>query len=108
MEDLNYGNILDFLFIIFYNFNSVYEEICGSNLSQKIGSIREGCLFFINMSKILSTSNVRLFLNTLSHVQAFIFLGPYHMVSSVGLIHSVEGSNTIINYYFSQQLKLLE
>jgi hypothetical protein len=27
-------------------------------------ALRDGCLFLINMSKILSTSNIRLFLNT--------------------------------------------
>jgi hypothetical protein len=61
------------------------EEIHGPNSSHKTGSIKEGLPLFINMPKILSTSNVGLFLNTLPHVQANIFSGPYHRVSSVGL-----------------------
>ena len=47
------------------------------------------------MPKVLSTGNVELFLNTLPHVQANIFLGPYHGVSSVGHIRPVVGSDTI-------------
>ena len=61
----------------------VHEEICGPNSSHKTGSIREDCPLLINMSKVLSTDNVRLFLNTLHHVQAGIFLDPCHGVSSV-------------------------
>ena len=41
-----------------------FEEICEPNSSYKTGSIREGCPFFINMLKVLSTDNVGLFLNT--------------------------------------------
>jgi hypothetical protein len=46
----------------------VSEEIRGSNSSHKTGLTREGCSFFINMPKVLSTGNIRLFLNTLPHV----------------------------------------
>jgi hypothetical protein len=47
------------------------------------------------MPKVLSTGNVRLFLNTLPHVQASIFPGPYHGVSSVGHIRPVVGFDTM-------------
>jgi hypothetical protein len=70
-------------------------EIYGPNSSHQTGSIREGCLLLINMPKILSTSNVRLFLNTLPHVQVSIFHGPCHEVSSVGPICHVVGSDTM-------------
>ena len=75
--------------------SEVFEEICGPNSSHKIGLTREGCPFFINMPKVLSTGNVKLFLNTLPHVQAGIFPGPYHGVSSVGHICPVVGSDTM-------------
>ena len=76
--------------------NNIYiEEIRGPNSSHKIGFTREGCPFFINMSKVLSTGNVRLFLNNLPHVQASIFSGPCHGVSSVGYIRPVVGSDTM-------------
>jgi hypothetical protein len=47
------------------------------------------------MSKILSTGNVRLFLNTLLYVQASIFPDPYHEVSSVDLICPIVGFDTV-------------
>ena len=47
------------------------------------------------MSKVLSTGNMRLFLNTLPHVQAGIFLSPCHGVSSVGHTCLVVGSDTM-------------
>ena len=47
------------------------------------------------MPNILSTGNVRLFLNTLPHVQAGIFFGPCHGVSSVGYICPMVGSDTM-------------
>ena len=50
----------------------IFEEIREPNSFHKISFIRESYPFFINMSKVLSTSNVRLFLNTLPHVQADI------------------------------------
>ena len=50
---------------------------------------------FINMSKILSTGNVRLFPNTFAHVQASIFFGHCHRVSSVCLIHFVLNFDTM-------------
>jgi hypothetical protein len=71
------------------------EEIRGPNSSHKIGLIREDYSFFINMPKVLSTGNVGLFLNTLPHVQVGIFLGPCHVVSSVGHICPVIGSDTM-------------
>jgi hypothetical protein len=52
-------------------------------------------IFFINMFKILSTNNVRLFFNTLSHVRVNIFLSPYHGVSSINLICHVVGYDSI-------------
>ena len=63
--------------------------------SHKTSLTREGCSFFINMPKVLSTGNVGPFLNTLPHVQANIFPGPCHGVSSVGHICLVVGSNTM-------------
>jgi hypothetical protein len=71
------------------------EEINEPNSSHKTSLTREGCTFFINMPKVLSTSNVRLFLNTLFHVQAGIFLGPCHRKSSVGHIRPVVCSDTM-------------
>jgi hypothetical protein len=50
------------------------EEICWPNSSHKTSSIREGCPLLINMRKILSTSNVRLFLNTLPTCRPIYFL----------------------------------
>jgi hypothetical protein len=50
------------------------KKIYGPNSSHKTSSIRDGCPFLINMSKILSTSNMRLFLNTFPHIQANLFL----------------------------------
>jgi hypothetical protein len=47
------------------------------------------------MPKVLSIGNVRLFLNTLPHVQAGIFPDPCHGVSSVGYICPVVGSDTM-------------
>ena len=61
-----------------------FEEICWSNSSYKTGSIKNGCLFLINMPNVLST-----------HMQANIFLGPCHGVSSVGPIHPVVGYDTM-------------
>ena len=40
------------------------KEICGPNSSHKTDSIRECCPLLINMRKVLSTSIMRLFLNT--------------------------------------------
>jgi hypothetical protein len=71
------------------------EEFYETNSSHKIGFIKEDWSFFINMSKILSTCNIRLFLNTISHVQINLFPSPCHGVSSVGAIHLVIGSNTM-------------
>jgi hypothetical protein len=45
------------------------------NLFKKIGLIRKDCLFLINMFKVLSISNVRLFFNIFSHVHVSIFHG---------------------------------
>ena len=45
------------------------------------------------MLNVLSTGNVRLFLNTLPYVQVGIFSGPCHGVSSVGHICPVVGSD---------------
>jgi hypothetical protein len=72
-----------------------YEEIRGLYSSHKTGLTREDCPFFINMPKVLSAGNVGLFLNTLPHVQASIFPGPCHGVSSVGYIRLVVGSDTM-------------
>jgi hypothetical protein len=47
------------------------------------------------MPKVLFTDNVRLFHNNLFHVQADIFPGPCHEVSSVGPIRPVIGSDTM-------------
>ena len=47
------------------------------------------------MPNVLSIGNVGLFLNTLPHVQAGIFLGPCHGVSIVGHICPVVGSDTM-------------
>jgi hypothetical protein len=52
------------------------NETCEPNLFYKIGLIIENCQFLINVFNILSTNNVRLFLNTFSQVWASIFLGP--------------------------------
>jgi hypothetical protein len=41
------------------NHESLVKNLCRFNSSHKISSIRNSCLFFINMSKILSTRNVR-------------------------------------------------
>jgi hypothetical protein len=47
------------------------------------------------MPKVLSIGNVRLFLNTLSYVQASISHVSCHEVSSVSLINLVVGSDTM-------------
>jgi hypothetical protein len=47
------------------------------------------------MLKVLATGNMRLFLNTLPHVQSGIFRGPCHGISSVGHIRSVVGFDTM-------------
>jgi hypothetical protein len=41
----------------------------------------------MKMPKVLYTSNVKLFLKTLHHVQAGIFPGPCHGVTSAGPIY---------------------
>ena len=76
----------------------VTEETREPYSTYKIGSLREDCPLLINTHKILSTSNVRLFFNTIPHVQASIFSGPYHGISSVGLIRLIIGSNTMKNF----------
>jgi hypothetical protein len=50
------------------------------------------------MYKVLSTGNVRLFLNTLLHVHNGFFSGLCHGVSSVGLIRLVVSSDTMKNF----------
>jgi hypothetical protein len=47
------------------------------------------------MPKVLSIDNMRLFLNTLLHVQASISHVPCYEVSSVSLINLVVGFDTI-------------
>ena len=83
------------------------EEICGPNSFHKIGLQKRDAHSFINMPNVLSTSNVRLFFNTLSHVHASIFFNPCHGVSSAGYIRSVIGSDTMLNYQLSKKLKLI-
>jgi hypothetical protein len=61
----------------------------------KIGSTKESFPFFINMPKALPIGNVGLFLNTLPHVQAGIFPGPCHGVSSASSICPVVGFDTM-------------
>ena len=65
--------------------NDMYK-IRGPNSSHKTGSIREDCPFLINMHKVISTGNVKLFFNTLPYMQANIFSSPCYEVSSVGPI----------------------
>jgi hypothetical protein len=69
-----------------------------TNASHKTNFIRDDCSFFIKMPKILSTSNVRLFLNNLPYVQADIFLDLRHWINNVGPIHPIVGSNIMLNY----------
>jgi hypothetical protein len=71
------------------------KKIREPNLFYKIGSIRENCLFFINISKVLFTGNVRLFFNTHPHIQVGIFLGSYLGVSDVGPICYVVNFDTM-------------
>jgi hypothetical protein len=47
------------------------------------------------MSRILSIDNIRLFLNTLSHVQAGIFPGPCYRVSNMSHIRPMVGFDTM-------------
>jgi hypothetical protein len=50
-----------------------FIQICLDEISS-YPHIRDDCLFFINMLKILFTSNMRLFFNFLYYVQASWFL----------------------------------
>jgi hypothetical protein len=75
-------------------------EIHKSNSSHKTGFTVEDCPFFINMLKVLSTNNLRLFLNTLPHVHTGIFSDPYHGISNVGSICHIVGSDTIIKFMY--------
>ena len=47
------------------------------------------------MNKVLFTGNVRLFLNTIPHVQGSIFPDPCHGISSVNFIRHVVASDTM-------------
>jgi hypothetical protein len=51
--------------------------------------------------------NVRLLFDTLSYVQIDIFLSPCHEVNNVSLIRPMIDFNTILNYHFSHNLKLI-
>jgi hypothetical protein len=55
----------------------------------------------------MSTGNVRLLFDTLSYVQIDIFLSPCHEVSNVSLICPMIGFDTILNYNFSHNFKLI-
>jgi hypothetical protein len=70
------------------------EKIRGPNSSHKTGPTRENYSLFINMSKVLSTGNVRLFLNILLSCAGQYFSCPCHGVSSVSHIRLVIGFNT--------------
>ena len=83
------------------------KKNCRPNSSHKIGLIRNDCSLLINMSKILSTSNVRLFLTCRTSLQANIFYSSYHGVSNVGPIHHMVGPDTMLNYQLSKKLKLI-
>ena len=86
-----------------------YKEICTLNSFHKTDSIREDCTFFMNIPKILSTCNVRLFLNILPHVQVSIFSNPCHGISSVSSIHHVVGSDTIKKFVgLTHLIKLIQ
>jgi hypothetical protein len=80
----------------FYREKQVYEEICDPNSFYKTGLIRECCQLFINMFKVMSTGNVRLFLNTLPHMLACIFTGPCHRVSSADHIRPMVYQTTLL------------